>query len=604
MSIDKGDRVLINSPDTPYIHNRIATVTTSNRSGYYLQVDGLTPSVHVGNLQGMQCLDKLTSAQELALDLPSQVYDPASGWQDSPKSIPIVQKFSKKDTPEPQTMETSNKRKRGRPRKSISSPPALPASPLVSKEAASDSKTPEIVYPSSKTSLNKLTPRTGRSKTSPVYSVSIEETISDQSSTGLTSAGTMSNGSLLAADTLAAPIVDKDFSFLESPGGLGSGILGNSPPGQNRLEGQLKEIGSIGSKEVSNPEFLEASMGIPVGWTDLQDDRTGTELLAVTAQLENAAKPLETSLIPESPSLRSIASSTTPKQLNLTTKDLWVSPDQLEEVSYTQIRESVDSEAIARYAELMTEEMWDFQRQPLPVLFEHENRYLIGDGHHRIEAARKVGCDIKCEIFTAYSIEEALLYSIKAVENSNHGLPLRPKDQRKRIGMFLDLLERNIPIALPEGYQEWSSRAIATYLRLPESGYRTVATIRKERTAPEGEHWLYGKPTPPPTKAPAVTSTPLPTEKLAITITPLPTETPAVTPTPLPTETPADTITSLPTETPTTPNLSMNDRRLAGLVAAVSNQVEDLSDALLQTLRDAIEAEEVRRLEEREKGSH
>jgi hypothetical protein len=48
----------------------------------------------------------------------------------------------------------------------------------------------------------------------------------------------------------------------------------------------------------------------------------------------------------------------------------------------------------------------------------------------------------------------------------------------------------------------------------------------------------------------------------------------------------------------------MNDRRLAGLVAAVSNQVEDFSDALLQTLRDAIEAEEVRRLEEREKGSH
>jgi hypothetical protein len=48
--------------------------------------------------------------------------------------------------------------------------------------------------------------------------------------------------------------------------------------------------------------------------------------------------------------------------------------------------------------------------------------------------------------------------------------------------MFLDLLESNtIRIDRPDGFDLWSSRAIATYLRLPESGYRTVASIRKER---------------------------------------------------------------------------------------------------------------------------
>ncbi len=160
---------------------------------------------------------------------------------------------------------------------------------------------------------------------------------------------------------------------------------------------------------------------------------------------------------------------------------LWISPEQLEEVSFTQIREAIDNEAIARYAELMQSDLWDFERSPLPVVFEHENRYLIGDGHHRIEAARKIGADIFCEIFTATQIEEAILYSVTAIENSRHGIPLRPKDQRKRISMFLDLLESGLEIKLPSGFDVWSSRAIATYLRLPESGYRTIANIRKER---------------------------------------------------------------------------------------------------------------------------
>lgn len=478
--ISKGDRVRIDGYQNGLgLNGKVATVTASNRSGYYLQVDGIAAIIHLTNLEGVQCLTKLTnltSAQESVPDSSSLELEPDLPSKGSPKTTTTAQKYSTSDTPELQTMATSTKSKRGKPPKSTSSPPAPPASPSPSKATDSDNKTPETVSPKSKLRSSKSNPTTGRSKTSPDFSRSITETILDgQSSTGLTTAGTMSNGLLSAADTLEPPIADKDCLFLESPGALGEGISGTNPPGQTRLEGQLKTNGSIDSGEVSNPEFLEASLGLPVGWTDPQDDRTATELLAATEPLESAAKPSEISSIPESQPSQSIASSTT-------NPTLWISPEQLEEVSFTQIREAIDNEVITRYAELMQSDLWDFERIPLPVLFQHENRYLVGDGHHRIEAARKIGADILCEIFTATQIEEAILYSVTAIENNRHGLPLRPKDQRKRITMFLDLLdEGNISIALPEGYQEWSSRAISTYLRLPESGYRTIANIRKER---------------------------------------------------------------------------------------------------------------------------
>lgn len=617
MSISFGDRVhiLTKDPQLAYLDNHLATITHSDRRGYYLQVDGMKPAVHLSNLQGMQCLNKLTSAQESVLGLPSQVYDPDLGWQDLPKSIPSAPKYSNSDTPESPTMVTSNNsRKRGRPRKeSTSLPPALPVNPSLTKETASAKTTPEIVYPTSEKSLNKLTPHTGRSRTSPAYSASTAGNTSENSSNGLTSAGMTVNGSLLAQDTLEAPILENDSLFLESPGALGEGILGNNPPGQTKLEGQLKQNGSIAIGEVSNPEFLEASLGLPIGWTDPQDDRTATELDQAIALSENAVKPLEISLTPELPNSQSIGSSTMPKQLDLTSKVRWVDLDQLEEVSYTQIRHSIDNEAIARYAELMRDNLWDFNREPLPVLFEHENRYLIGDGHHRIEAARKHKLKIKCEIFTAWSIEDALLYSIRAVENSSHGIPLRPKDQRKRITMFLDLLEsEKVSIVPPEGYQEWSARAIAAYLKLPESGYRTVATIRRERLREAIE-----EETPP---AIDTTNDDTTNDDTTEATTPPPFSKGEATPTIVPVKitTPPPTNTPVETSAPTLGNLEEWEAGMLGRVErdslksisllgkCDSHRLEGLAYAV-QALKDAIEAEETRRLGkilEEEKGSN
>ncbi|WP_445305677.1 hypothetical protein [Microcoleus sp. SVA1_A1] len=256
----------------------------------------------------------------------------------------------------------------------------------------------------------------------------------------------------------------------------------------------------------------------------------------------------------------------------------------------------------------MRDNLWDFEHQPLPVLFEHENRWLIGDGHHRIEAARKLGLKIKCEIFTAWSIEEALLYSIRAVENLNHGIPLRPKDQRKRITMFLDLLdEGKISIALPEGYQEWSARAIATYLRLPESGYRTVASIRKERSMAkeENEDQLlkeyrsqFFAPTPPPQLIDEAPSLPFPHLPHGHDLPP--------------TSGKHDPLLSDDDHLLT--SLTNEEREKRGLIMSIDmdinrivNQLTKITNEQLTKLREAIEAEEVRRLGkilEEEKGSN
>ncbi|MEG4065617.1 hypothetical protein QUA05_32360, partial [Microcoleus sp. SVA1_A1] len=145
MSISFGDRVhiLTKDPQLAYLDNHIATITHNDRRGYYLQVDGMKPAVHLSNLQGMECLNRLTSAQESALDLPSQVYEPDLGWQDLPKPNPSAPKYSNLDTPELQTMATSNNsRKRGKTPKQTSLPPVPPANPSATKETASDNKTP------------------------------------------------------------------------------------------------------------------------------------------------------------------------------------------------------------------------------------------------------------------------------------------------------------------------------------------------------------------------------------------------------------------------------------------------------------------------------
>jgi hypothetical protein len=81
---------------------------------------------------------------------------------------------------------------------------------------------------------------------------------------------------------------------LESPGALSS--TGNGrPPGQTKLETQLKKLGLLHKGEVINPVILSEWYDIPPSWLDLSESRPATALL------ENKDRQQEIFLIPESP---------------------------------------------------------------------------------------------------------------------------------------------------------------------------------------------------------------------------------------------------------------------------------------------------------------
>jgi hypothetical protein len=93
----------------------------------------------------------------------------------------------------------------------------------------------------------------------------------------------MRNGSVSAAPTLEVPGEGKDCLLLRSPGGLSSGE-NSRPPGKSRLESQLQELGLIQTSEVAAPEFLEAGYRLPIGFTNLAENRSAMELSQDQAQ--------------------------------------------------------------------------------------------------------------------------------------------------------------------------------------------------------------------------------------------------------------------------------------------------------------------------------
>jgi hypothetical protein len=153
-------------------------------------------------------------------------------------------------------------------KKHKSSPRPHPVNPSVSKESDRAETTTGIVYPTYKKSSKYPNPHTGRSKTSQGYSVSNEETTSDQSSTMLTNVGTMQNGLLSVQGTLEAPSLEKDYCWLQSPGALSSDK--SQPPGLTKLESQLKSQGMLLKGEVLDPAFLLSGLGIPEKFLDLE----------------------------------------------------------------------------------------------------------------------------------------------------------------------------------------------------------------------------------------------------------------------------------------------------------------------------------------------
>ena len=99
--------------------------------------------------------------------------------------------------------------------------------------------------------------------------------------------GSMWNGSVSVADTLAAPSLEQGYCWLESAGALSHNLNNSRPPGQSRLEASLKKQFVLKPGECLNPRHLEAWMNIPVGWLNPSESRPATELL------ETREKPWE-----------------------------------------------------------------------------------------------------------------------------------------------------------------------------------------------------------------------------------------------------------------------------------------------------------------------
>lgn len=113
----------------------------------------------------------------------------------------------------------------------------------------------------------------------------------------LPSSAMMRNGFVSAQDTLPAPTLEKGYCWLESPGALSSSGKGR-PPGQSRLEAQLKDHGLLTKGEVLRPDFLLSGYSLPPTYLDPSECRPAVELL------EDSERQPEIFLTPELPPSR------------------------------------------------------------------------------------------------------------------------------------------------------------------------------------------------------------------------------------------------------------------------------------------------------------
>ncbi|MGB3756514.1 MAG: DNA N-6-adenine-methyltransferase [Rivularia sp. (in: cyanobacteria)] len=162
--------------------------------------------------------------------------------------------------------------------------------PLPLKESAWVEQIHETASPQYCELLTELNPNSSVSKTSPdCYrqpntQEKNPEHISSRCSGSFRLAGTMQNGLLSERDFSLEPDgLVKDSYSLPRPGALSCSGNGR-PPGNTKSEAKAKKLGLIGKKEVFNPEWLEQEFGLPIGWTDPQEHRAATQLLALEGQ--------------------------------------------------------------------------------------------------------------------------------------------------------------------------------------------------------------------------------------------------------------------------------------------------------------------------------
>lgn len=181
-------------------------------------------------------------------------------------------------------------------------PQALPVNPSALMEKDSEPTTTAIVSPPSSAQSENCSPNLSLLKTLPDFSVAQSDQeatnyISLKSLDNFPSSGTMQNGNVSAAPILERRGVGKDSLLLRSPGALST--TKGRPPGQTRLDNQLKELGLMQDGEVVAPEFLEDGYQLPTSWTNPEETRTAIELSQPQAQQLPTVPNLESPLVTE-----------------------------------------------------------------------------------------------------------------------------------------------------------------------------------------------------------------------------------------------------------------------------------------------------------------
>ena len=131
----------------------------------------------------------------------------------------------------------------------------------------------------------------------------------------------------------------------------------------------------------------------------------------------------------------------------------------------SQARVKVRPAVIRAYARAMSQQLSEGGlRFPAIVLFTDTHRYWLGDGFHRVLAARQAGLSEFSADVRPGTQRDALLCSISS--NSDHGLPRTNADKRKAVLLLLADAE----------WSQWSDREIARRCQVSQ---RLVSNLRR-----------------------------------------------------------------------------------------------------------------------------
>jgi hypothetical protein len=249
-------------------------------------------------------------AQELAQDSPTQELNCGDDRLiSSANEMNIAGELSTSDSPADQSQQMLNEVIGDSLTQQILSPPHHPVNHSQPKESVSEPKMIETVSQQSLLQLESYNQNLQLSKTSLGFSTALIDQeaingISPESLSIFPRAGTMQNGSVSAAQHFLLPGCEPESLLLRSPGALSSTGAGR-PPGKNKLDYQLMNLGLLTNLEVTAPEFLEFSYNLPLGFSNPAETRTALELSQAQAQLSSNLElqaETEPTVIVESPS--------------------------------------------------------------------------------------------------------------------------------------------------------------------------------------------------------------------------------------------------------------------------------------------------------------